>query len=510
MTTLFDAVQQSNNTTETLNGRRAYKTSFSNCLDLFYQGSSLRNDKENLTHHVLQAFKENPLLTLRMLFYFRDIRGNGQGERNIFRIGLSELIKVNPTAVLVNLKYIPEFGRWDDLFSLFGLNPDIDQEISRIVREQADKDLDSYKEDRPNDISLMWKWLPSENASSPQTIALASKIRKSIFNINSKSYRKMLTKFRKITKVLEPYLMRKEYTFDYSKIPSKAHQKYKDAFVRNDKERYKEYSENLAKAIKSGSNDVKINAGTLYPLDIILQYFRKYGTYMVGNINDIQRSILNSSWASLRDYFNEDAKHENWLVMADVSGSMSSPKYLPIAASVSLAMYIAEHNNGIFADKYITFHSHPRFVSIDRNWTVEQRLNEVMRDNWFGSTNIDAAVNLILNAAVEHKISQEEMPTALLIISDMQFDYACTDATALDDMRRRFEKAGYKMPKIVFWNVAGQYMPNMPATKNDSGVIMFSGYSPSIINQILTAEKPETFMLNTINDKRYSCITLPE
>ena len=507
MTTLFDAVKKYNNGTETENGCAAYKSTLSACLDLFFNGCTCRRDSATAERLTLDAYKEDKLTCLRLLFYIRDIRG-GQGEREVFRTGMKEIIKFAPGDVKHLMKLVPEFGRWDDLLALYGVDRTVDAEIGSVIWEQVDKDMTALREDRPHDISLMWKWLPSENASSKSTVALAKKIRKEIFGCNPKTYRKQLSKMRKILKIVERDISAKEYNnINYSNLPSKAAQKYKKAFIRNDNQRYSEYIEKLTNAVRNGTNDVKINTDTLYPYDIIRPLINAICSYE--NIDKNEAKVLDATWKSQKDYFSGSATRENWLAVADVSGSMTCANMLPMCASVSLAMYTAEHNTGVFADKFITFSERPELVEIDKNWTIQQKVKNIMSSNWGMNTDLEAVFELILSAARRYNVHPKDMPNHLLIISDMQFD-ECTEGTALGNIRQKYALYGYELPKVIFWNVAGDYKANVPAMKNDNGVILFSGYKPGMFEQMVNGTTPLEFMVSVVNSERYSIIKVNE
>lgn len=130
------------------------------------------------------------------------------------------------------------------------------------------------------------------------------------------------------------------------------------------------------------------------------------------------------------------------------------------------------------------------------------------QSNWGMSTNLINVFNLILEKAKEEKISQEQMPDVITIISDMQFDSACEDnsKTNLEVIREKYEKYGYFMPQIVFWNVAAS--SDVPATMNDQGICLISGSSPSILLSVfgIQSSAPYDFMLQVLNSDRYSSI----
>jgi len=280
---------------------------------------------------------------MKILFYARDIRG-GLGERRVFRIILKSLPKISKKALIKNLQYIPEYGRYDDLLEL--MDTSCQKDIIEIISNQLKEDLKNIE---IGDVSLLAKWLPSVNATNPKTIKTAKRLAQCL-KMSDKEYRKFLSKLRKKIKIIENNLRTKDYTFDYSKQPSKAMFKYRNAFIRNDKERYEEFLNKVQKG------DVKINTGTLYPYDIIRPVF-EHGR----GFSDEEIKSLDVTWNSQKDYTNG----ENAIVVADGSGSMySCGNPMPATVAQSLAIYFAERNKGTFKNHFITFSERPQLVEI--------------------------------------------------------------------------------------------------------------------------------------------------
>ena len=284
--------------------------------------------------------------------------------------------------------------------------------------------------DKP--VSLLAKWLPSVNASNKQTIINGKKIAKSL-DMSEKEYRQTLSKLRKYINIVETNLSKKEYdNIIYSEVPSKAMNNYRNAFSRNDGERFAEFMN------KVSTGEEKINASTLYPYDIVEKYL--YG-------DNKANEVLEEQWKALPNYVEGE---NNFLVMADVSGSMYGR---PLATSVGLAMYFAERNKGAFANTFMTFSEKPELVTI-KGKNLFEKLNYVQNARWDMNTNLEAAFNLVLKTAVKYKTKKEDMPTSIVVITDMEID-ECSNPDWLfyDQMKKKFEENGYEIPNIVFWNV---------------------------------------------------------
>lgn len=507
---LFAAMKACDNTTQTTNGMTACRSTLSALLDLFMGGASLRKTPDQVPQAVRAAYLEDKLGTLRCLFYLRDIRGNGgQGERAVFRAGLRTVAELD-TELFVRSKVInliPFYGRWDDLFCLLEVSRELDAAVFALVAEQLQADRTALAEQGDKaEVSLLAKWLPSCNTSSAATRALAKRLYRAL-RFSEKEYRQVLTALRRQIDVLETRLTRRDYTFRYSAVPSNAGLKYRKAFMRNDGERYKAYVESLHNVLcveNCVMEEVKVNVGTLYPYDIMNKF--RYGA-----LDATECMQLDNRWRSLPDYFGE-AAGANWLAVVDVSGSMTWGGIpYPIDVAMSLGLYVAERNTGIFKDKMITFSASPQLVEVDPAWPLKQKVEYMLDMDWGMNTNLEAVFRLVLDAAVQAALPAEQMPQCIIIISDMQFDSCVEGAgnpSAYEMIRQRYEAAGYAMPRLVFWNVAQRNYGNVPVRYDQQGTMLVGGCKPGMFEQLLSGKTPADFMLSVLNSERYQPITL--
>lgn len=484
---MLESMKDYFNETTTTNGAKAFKSTKSHVLDLFYKGGAMRNaSKSEKTHLVSMAYNEDPLSTMRALFYLRDVRG-GQGEKNFFQVAIEYIANNHKEGMRNNIALIGEYGYWKDVLVL--LDTELKNETLLIIAQQLM--LDS-KSEHP---SLLAKWLPSENASSQNTKRLAKIIRESL-KVTPKQYRKLLSSLRAKISLVETKLTEGRYAdIDYTSIPSKAGMVYRKAFYRNDEERYTDFLNALSKGT------VKVNSSTLYPSDIVEKILGN-SWYNSPKLTQSDRELFEGQWKNLLNFITSS---EDSIVMADTSGSMTGT---PMNVAISLAIYIAERNKGAFNGYFMTFNSKPQFVEVVGKDITEKAVN-VKHAPWGGSTNIESALNSILDVAINANIPQSEMIKKIYIVSDMQFDY-CTryNETTFHAMKRKFAEHGYELPQIVFWNVNGS--DNVPVTTNEQGVALVSGYSPSIMKNLLGKEDltPYGLMMDVIDSERYGAITI--
>ena len=481
----LQALKEEANKTRTENLAMTYRSTGSDTLDLFASIGALRGaGEEDIIRRFVKAWGEDRDTAMKILFYGRDIRG-GLGERRVFRVILSALAEMEPDSVRKNIHLIPEYGRYDDLLALLGTPCEGD--AVRFISEQLGRDIDAMQADEP--VSLLAKWLPSVNASSAQTRRQAAVIAAGL-GLNGAEYRKTLSALRARIKILENALREKDYSFDYSQQPSKAMFKYRAAFARNDRDRYNAFLEKVKKG------EAVLHTGTLLPYELVRSIMR-------ASIAD-ERKALDVTWNALEDF----TDGRNALAVIDGSGSMygyGDPK--PIEVALSLGIYFAERNKGMFRNHFITFSENPQLVEI-KGQDLLDRVRYCARFNEVANTNIQRVFELILNTALLHHLPQEEMPETLYIISDMEFDFCTRDAnkTNFEYAEEIYIRAGYRLPKIVFWNVQSRQQ-QVPVKKNQQGVVLVSGCSPRIFSMVITDDlDPYSYMMKVIGAERYAPI----
>ena len=497
---MLQYLKQESNKTFTENGASTLKTTESDCLDLFATIGAIRRESDGeITARFMRAFAEDKDIAMKLLFFARDIRG-GLGERRVFRVILRWLAVNEPESVRKNLSYIAEYGRFDDLLVLF--DTQVEKDMLGFIREQLRRDMEAMN--NGGEVSLLGKWLPSVNASNADTVKSAKKIAR-FLKMDDKTYRKMLSQLRAHIRIIENNLREKDYTFDYEKQPSKAMYKYRSAFARNDTERYNSFLN------KVSSGEAKLNASTLAPYELVEPYltphwYNGHHSFMK-QITEEEKKTLNATWEALPDFGSE----ANALAVIDTSGSMyCDAKPLPAAVALSLGIYFAEHNTGAFKNHFIEFSSNPELIEIKGD-TFAEKLQYICSFNEIADTNIEAVFDLVLNAAINNKLPQAELPAKLIIISDMEFNECVENAGATNfkNAKAKFEAAGYELPEVVFWNVASRNR-QQPVTKNEQGVALVSGCTPRLFSQVvdgsLAALTPYEFMLDVLGGERYEKI----
>lgn len=507
MNTFLNQMQKDNNIAYTENGGVTRKTTESKILDMFAVGGAYRerSDKDVILLFK-NAFEENRLLAMKCLFYLRDIR-SGQGERRFFRIAFRWLCNEYPEVAEKNLENVSEYGRWDDLIYV-AEGTKVQTAAFNIIKHQLALDLQCKTP------SLLAKWMPSQNASNAGTKRLGY-ILANFLGMTSREYRKTLSTLRERINVLERLMSANRWDeIEFDKIPSKAGLIYRNAFARRDilAKKYEAFAK---------SKNTKVNADALYPHDIAHRAFmmRYYNT----SLEHPTRLMLQKYWDNLKDFYN--GREENGIAVVDVSGSMSGT---PMEAAVSMGAYIADKAHGPFANHFITFSAYPelvRFEGVD----IVDKLNRCVQADWGMNTNLQAVFDMLLNIMKRDSVKPEDAPTRLYVFSDMEFDRCvsfdrtskrsrsswsrwddCHTVNSVDEVNSDLEniklewaRHGYQMPQVIFWNLNARNN-RIPAIGD--GFSYVSGFSPSMIDCILSGKDGYDLMFEKLMSQRYAAV----
>ncbi len=507
MDELKQTLDDRESTTE--NGAKGWATTGKELLDLNFAVSSLRNvTADQIKQRFAKAYYEDKSLFITWLFFAGDVRG-GLGERRLFRLGMEFLAENDIEKARALLNLIPYYTRWDNLVCI--LDTKLCDDVAVIVAKQLKADLQAQKAGKP--ISLCAKWLPSVNTSSAETRRLA-KLLIGKLGITEKQYRKTLSLLRSYSNVVEVKMSKKQWSeIDYAAVPSRANLIYNDAFLRNDEERRRDYLSKLEKG------ETKINAGVLFPHDIVHRYINQ-AAWSRAELKD-KDVALEQMWKALPDYVQSNG---STICVADGSGSMTSTvgntQVSCLDVANALAIYFAERCSGQFKDTYITFSEHPQLVNLSKCESLRDKIKTALAHDEVANTNIEAVFDLILKTAVNANMAQEDMPSNILILSDMEFDQGVNCGSGygwgwrgkpvgdklFETFAKKYEAHGYKLPRLVFWNICSR-TETIPIKQNELGVALVSGFSPTIVKMVLSNQTdPFLCLLEQLNDERYNLV----
>jgi len=494
MNDFLKAMKEDTNYALTENFGITHKSTLNKVLDMFAMGGSMRKrSDDDIIAMFAAAYDEDPTLALRCLFYLRDIRG-GQGERRFFRICLKWLATEDSMEASNLIRSVSEYGRYDDLFVLF--DTPCEDAMLRFINWIIEYDRDH----------LIYKWMPSINASSRNTQELGRRFARA-FDMTEREYRKMLSWGRKECNIVESLMSQQHWDrIAFDRLPSRAGLLYKNAFMRREetRKRYMEFMSN---------KDTKVNASVLNPVDIAHQIY----TYRPYKPSTTERQAWQKYWDNLKDYY--DGREEPGIAIVDTSGSMWGQ---PLEAAVSMGAYIAERGKGPFHNHFITFNDIPELVEF-RGTDIYDKFMRARSAAWGGSTNIEAVFDMLLETGVRNHVASEDMPKTIYIFSDMEFN-GCIYAgsmpmrdhwwayrgmtadkidTVIEAQVRKWQAYGYQVPRIIFWNLDARH-ENIPAIGPKFSYV--SGFSMNMVECILSGKDGVDLMLEKLNSPRYERI----
>ena len=481
------------NISYTENGMQGYKSIDNPYLDFLYKVSSFRGKGEEELNEIaldfINSLGESELrkYLLKFIIYIRDPR-NGLGERALGRELLSSLFKYfdfeNKEDIftwVVNRLY--DYGRWDDYVSLvqslhlseFGSQENKEgvtyiQQLVLSLKKTLEDDLKNIEINAS--ATLLAKWMPSINTSSYTTRSWAHFFVRN-FDWSEKQYRQTLSKLRKYLKVTERQMSHNEWKeINYEKVPSLANLRYKDAFLRHDRERREEYLSKLSKG------EVKINSSVNFPHDIVHKYTDTGWSIIINNYDETVEQL----WKNLK----EIPGLNDTLVVRDDSGSMVSclgkTNITALEVATSLGIYCGEHCSETYKNKIISFSGNPKYLDFSNKDSLHDKLEYLYKHSEVANTNIRKVFQLILKTATDNNLIQEDLPKQILIISDMEFDEGVDfERNPIAEAQVEFERYGYKVPKLIFWNVNSR-TNTVPIKTNGLGVYLLSGFSPNVLN----------------------------
>jgi hypothetical protein len=493
------------NLTYTENLALTYRSTLDPLLDFYYHAAAKRVTRPSDPNaaDVLalfrKAYQANPVLAAVALFHLRDVRG-GKGERTAARLCFDWLRDNHPDAFAKLIPLLPEYGRWDDVLAYHDHPVVRDLVISQLRADLTDDKPSLLAKWMPSNQAR--KWMPSNQASNRDRRKLADAWRDVIFTTpdgkpikrHSQQYRLLLSNLRARLKIVERQMSAQQWgEINYPAVPSQAMLKYRSAFKRHDPERYEQYLQ------RAQAGEAKMNTATLAPYQIV-------HAIMKAKPEAGEDAAIEALWKNLPDY----TQGKVGLVVADVSGSMYSDKLpgssaRPVDASIALAIYYAQRNQGPWGGLVVTFSQVPQFINITPEMSLRQAVDAIVKNPHNGlNTDFQAIFRLLLNKANELQVPPEQMPSAIWVISDMEFDEAGENTTNLDAVRAQYQQSGYPMPALIFWNVASRHMQT-PALAEDQGVVLISGFSARAFQAALENKTitPYEAMMSVLLSERY-------
>lgn len=526
-----------NNISFTENGAVALKTSYNKNLDFFVKvtrGCAV----ETYVDLFVEAYKENPYDALRVLLNLRDCR-DGKGERLIPQTLMFYLKITAPELYKDIIKDYVKYGYFKDLLVIMemtikwyiALDGEKDTSNETIFRynlknmveydiwiDQLTTDIANLRSKTNAPISMAAKYAPSEKCHYDKhplhfgtTIGIFMAKRKGETSKEMKTYRVMLSELRAHLNLIETNLSTGKFDkIEFNHIPSIAHHKLADALKRktnanndisDERTMLAERYNNYLLSLKNKDKDVKINSKGLQPHMLVEKYLDALES----------DQTIESQWEGLVDDIRKTGVFKQAIAMSDVSGSMKGE---PMTVSIALGILVSMCTESPFNGHIMTFETHPKFIDISKEMSLFKKVKKVANAPWGGSTNIEAAFDLLLTDAKRYKLSPDQMIKTVFIFTDMQFDSANggnETSTTLQNIKAKYKQSGYDVPTIVCWNLRSSTSQTMPCEQDTPGLICLSGFSSSLMKQVVTSNiiTPYNILMNVLDQYSLALTEFP-
>ena len=409
-----------------------------------------------------------------------------------------------PNKVSRIFSYLPKYGASKSKYDeILGNGAEL-EEVSRAMSSWTDSERSKFKSIK---ISLCGKW---QNIRSNFGNELAKHMFSKVpdFKSQEKNLRQLLSSLRKVLLVTECLMSSQLYgTIEPSSVPAKAMLRYKKVFQsyeimskKNDLQGRNLFRHKLEQLL-SGKTDKKIKTSGL-------QFYELLKTYVDGGAKDPVIEVQAKEIVLQFQKLVEESKFPICVGLVDVSGSMSG---VPMVVSVSLGILLA-NIMPMHWNQLITFHETPSWVSVNTSSSFHNQVRSLMEAPWGGSTNVVKALQMVREKAMNRSSC---LPEAFIIFTDMQYD-SCGDKskTSLQFVKQDYEAVGLKFPKVICWNLRASDTRALPASADESGVCLVSGFSQALFKAFVNGldfDKftPLTVFKEILYSERYAPCEFP-
>jgi hypothetical protein len=500
-----------------------------------------------------------------LLFQNRDVRG-GKGERASTNLMWEYMLEHHKEDAHKMLPLLTEYGSWRDLFHLTTCVPAVVPVVLELVEKQLAKDMDDAAQGKP--ISLLAKWIPREDRQSDLAKLIAKRLFPYEARPSSrmKTYRQKISALNRALKTTEVAMCSHDWaSIEPARVPGRCLQKHMKALLNEpgnkknvvrvrrannlrhpddeDRMECRAHFQQFFKDAKEGK--VTVNAANVvYPHELIKKivksmketYNHRDGvTLAADDLSVDEKNGLLAQWAALVKDAREAGGLGRSLAMCDFSGSMQSSGKngdTPYWVSMAMGLLISEVTTEEFKDTFLTFDSNPMLHRLSKG-DVFEKIASIGYVGQGLSTDFQKAMDLVLSNMKATRCKPGQEPDNLIVITDMNWDQACasdqrsryTDhsyrhvvktapwQTHIEMIREAFKRAGEDMwgvpfvpPRIVVWNVAST-SSDFHATADTEGVVMLSGWSPSLFKNLLKGDirsmTPLEMLRIILDDERY-------
>ena len=507
------------NMTYTENGAATYATAGSALIDQFaHVGTAMGRPIDTVFNDQYNLWRENQEMALRFPFYLRLVtrrvkvsetektesvqKGAGLRDEAFKRI---LWIAYNHSAEFKrNAWLLPVVGSWKDLWTLMLLDMENDNKLDKgFIFSIMAAGLDDSTQ-----CDLIRKYMPAIKSTEKckteraKALNILAKSFAQFLGLSAKEYRKM--KASGTAHDFQKLICSRAYAdIDWKTIPGRAlmnlvsgnflgnhnlTEEYLKWVMDQPTVKFTGYVYELGKKLDSLGNKIlasksAANAATVYTVnkqfDGLIELAKKDQGGLKGNV----------------------------LCALDTSGSMTSPidgqnGLTSYDVCVALGIYFSELNEGYFHNVVAMFDDVSHVMKLSGTFTEKWEAIRHASTAW-GSTNFQSLIDLLIKERQTHpSIPESEFPQTLLVVSDMQFNPTGGWSRVRERETTNLEEARNKLRTVfsddfvdnfnfIWWYCASRDGAghDVPATMEQGGNYLFSGFDGSIITLLLGGDE---------------------
>ncbi len=471
----------------------------------------LNNLKTLIENQEVNIKNDYLMKLIKITLFLREPR-KGKGERDLFYtifLWLWDNYNQHAKLILINLH---DFGYWGDYTKIFELtnNSELKDLCAFIFAKQLTEDKQNL--DHPEKLSLAGKWAPREGSKHNE---FAKAITKKMFHSqkiqqSKKMYRLTLSCLNQVLKTTETLMCANVWSeIDFKNVPSVAMTNLSKAFQ----------NEVVSPFPKDSRKITRVKKDSRLAIEDIGYLDREECKYNL--LNHLKTAKVNSTVTDLSKiierYFNGESEDPVWeaqwearlneikelikttnttpsiFPMIDLSSSMSGS---PMINAITLGLFTSivmdnpeDQQEADFANRFMTFNTQPELAKLPRGGSLHSKLESMSewKSRWGGSTNIQSAIEMLLDIGVKNNVPQDKMPKVLAIFSDMQFNEGDGNwnETSYEMIKRKFEEKSYSVPHIIFWNLRSN-ISGFQVPASFPNTTMLGGFSTRLLDLFLT------------------------
>lgn len=447
-----------------------------------------------------ECLEEDAECFFKLIFFLRDYK-YGLGRKKEFRKILRIIGREFPQQFKKYIKYVPLYGRYDDLYELF--YSENESEVIKLFKETLEEDLIV---ENPSNLA---KWLKSINASNKETRRLGKRTAE-LMGMSICEYRRQLSFLRKKINVLETLITNNNFKrIKYGELSDKNLIKYRKLFLQKDKERFEEFIK-LSKQEKKYEKIISENYIEKYNYLKFLEEFKEksLSTELIKNELCCKYNLnLRGEWIPAILLKNEDIISRN--------------NYYN--QSMLLTLTYLSVNSNLYNGYYLRTNDSLDFKKISTK-NINSVLEQIINNSISSEISLRNLFDLLLLLKIKKSADEKfYLPEGIILVAhgedeikELNHENKCLDSEKIallyKDMKEKWKDFNTNIPKLKIWLIEENYKTEIKTLENGS-ITIIKGSGEKVFENIIknkalnltniTYDGLIVELLEIINSERY-------